>query len=230
MKISVVSILCVFCLSFFLNGCSFLLLTYEVTTDAISGAVWVVKGAYNLTAGTTKAVYKIGEYTYEAVKASPDSEMLNKNIESIDGLPPKDAIQADRVRSTPYAVRGRTYYPMSDEEAKHYSETGSAVCYGYEKKYENGRYMTANGEVFHPEGLTAAHRYLPLPVHVQVTNLENNRSIIVRVNDRGPFPFEKSFQTDTALIALSPGAAKKIGMDEKDQANVRVEAITLNKK
>ena len=79
---------------------------------------------------------------------------------------------------------------MSVEQAKSYQETGVASWYGYETLRNNKGRMTANGEVFDPEQMTAAHKYLPLPTHVKVTNLENQRSIIVRVNDRGPFPSE----------------------------------------
>ncbi len=78
--------------------------------------------------------------------------------------------------------------------------------------------MTANGEAFNPRGLTAAHKLLPLPTNVRVTNLENGRSIIVRVNDRGPFSGDR-------IIDLSMGAAKRLGFYEKGTARVRVETI-----
>ena len=80
--------------------------------------------------------------------------------------------------------------------------------------------MTANGEVFDPNGLNAAHKYLPLPTHVRVTNLENRRSLILRVNDRGPF-------VKGRIIDLSAGAAKKLGFYKKGTARVRVEAVQL---
>ena len=78
--------------------------------------------------------------------------------------------------------------------------------------------MTANGEAFNPNGLNAAHKYLPLPTHVRVTNLENRRSIIVRVNDRGPF-------VKGRIIDLSAGAARKLGFHKKGTARVRVETV-----
>jgi rare lipoprotein A len=80
--------------------------------------------------------------------------------------------------------------------------------------------MTANGEVFDPEGLNAAHKYLPLPSYVKVTNLENKKSIIVRVNDRGPFVAGR-------IIDLSAGAAKKLGYYNKGTAKVLVETIKV---
>jgi rare lipoprotein A len=80
----------------------------------------------------------------------------------------------------PYQVDGIWYYPKEDPS---YDETGIASWYG---KQFHGRY-TANGEVFDLNGLTAAHHTLPMPSIVQVTNLENGRSLTLRVNDRGPF-------------------------------------------
>ena len=80
--------------------------------------------------------------------------------------------------------------------------------------------MTANGEVFDPEGLNAAHKYLPLPSYVKVTNLENGKSIIIRVNDRGPF-------VSGRIIDLSAGAAKKLGYYKKGTVKVLVETIKI---
>ena len=78
--------------------------------------------------------------------------------------------------------------------------------------------MTANGEAFNPNGLSAAHKHLPLPVYVRVTNLNNRKSIIVRVNDRGPF-------IDGRIIDLSTGAAKKLGFHKDGTAKVLVETV-----
>ncbi|HEX9446391.1 MAG TPA: septal ring lytic transglycosylase RlpA family protein, partial [Dongiaceae bacterium] len=80
----------------------------------------------------------------------------------------------------PYQVDGVWYYPKTDMD---YDETGIASWYG---PGFHGQY-TANGEVYDQNGLTAAHKTLPLPSMVRVTNLDNGRSIVVRVNDRGPF-------------------------------------------
>ena len=87
--------------------------------------------------------------------------------------------------------------------------------------------MTANGELFNPNGLTAAHKYLPLPTHVQVTNLENGRSIIVRVNDRGPFPSQHNPASGNRIIDLSRGAAEQLGFVEQGVAPVHVETIQV---
>ncbi|MGR9088831.1 MAG: septal ring lytic transglycosylase RlpA family protein [Gammaproteobacteria bacterium] len=109
----------------------------------------------------------------------------------------------------PYRVKGRTYYPMKSADG--YREYGIASWYGS----ESGN-TTAMGTRFRPEGVSAAHKTLPLPSRVRVTNLHNNRSIIVLVNDRGPFKKGR-------LIDLSHGAAKRLGI--RGLARVKVEYI-----
>jgi len=109
----------------------------------------------------------------------------------------------------PYKVKGKTYYPMASAEG--YSEQGIASWYGY----ESGN-RTSMGTRFKPQGYTAAHKTLPLPSKVRVTNLHNGRSIIVVVNDRGPFKKNR-------LIDLSHGAAKKIGLH--GLAKVKIEYL-----
>ncbi|MBX3629349.1 MAG: septal ring lytic transglycosylase RlpA family protein [Nitrosomonas sp.] len=110
-----------------------------------------------------------------------------------------------------YTIKGKTYYPM--RTAVGYSETGVASWYGS----ESGN-RTAMGTRFNPQGLTAAHKTLPLPTKVKVTNLRNGRSVHVIVNDRGPFRKNR-------LIDLSHGAAKKIGLDKQGLTQVRIEYI-----
>jgi len=204
------------------GGCSLITAPYYAVKDAVEGGVWVVKTTCQVTAGTTKIIYKIGGYTYEVVKAPVSWALTHKEIESIDGLPVKEAIQQGRVKTAPYVVAGRQYVPMSVEKATHYREEGDASWYGS----ESGR-MTANGEVFNPNGLSAAHKYLPIPMFVKVTNLENRKSIIVRVNDRGPFPSGHNARSGERIIDLSMGAARKLEFYNKGLAHVRVEAIQL---
>lgn len=110
-----------------------------------------------------------------------------------------------------YTVKGKTYYPM--RTAVGYRETGIASWYGS----ESGN-RTAMGTRFNPQGITAAHKTLPLPTKVKVTNLRNGRSVVVTVNDRGPFKKNR-------LIDLSHGAAKKIGLDRQGVTKVRIEYI-----
>jgi rare lipoprotein A len=222
-----VPVLLVVSICIFLADCSIIKLPYRVVAGTVMGGYYVVKGAYELTVGTTKLVYRIGEFTFKVVKAPIDWALVNEDIETIDDLPPKEAIRKGRVRNVPYTVKGKKYYPMSVEQAKSYQETGVASWYGYETlRYNEGR-MTANGEVFDPDQMTAAHKYLPLPTHIKVTNLENQRSIIVRVNDRGPFPSDRNPSSGDRIIDLSAGAAKKLGFHKKGLAKVRVEAIEL---
>jgi rare lipoprotein A len=222
-----VPVLLVVSICIFLADCSIIKLPYRVVAGTVMGGYYVVKGAYELTVGTTKLVYRIGEFTFKVVKAPIDWALVNEDIETIDDLPPKEAIRKGRVRNAPYTVKGKKYYPMSVEQAKSYQETGVASWYGYETLRHNEGRMTANGEVFDPDQMTAAHKYLPLPTHMKVTNLENQRSIIVRVNDRGPFPSDRNPSSGDRIIDLSAGAAKKLGFHKKGLAKVRVEAIEL---
>lgn len=203
-------------------GCAAITAPYTVAKGAVKGGVWVVKTTYEVTAGTTKVIYTIGEYTYEVVRAPIEWALTHDEIESMDGLPVKEAIRQGRVKTSPYVVRGKKYSPMSAEKAKSYREEGIASWYGY----ESGR-MTANGEGFNPNGLTAAHKYLPIPMFVEVTNLENKKSTIVRVNDRGPFPNDQSPRSGDRIIDLSAGAAKRLGFYHKGTVMVRVEAIQV---
>lgn len=108
----------------------------------------------------------------------------------------------------PYQIRGRWYRP-ADQPG--YDETGMASWYGDQF---NGR-PTATGERFDMRALTAAHKTLPLPGLVEVTNLANGRRIVVRVNDRGPF-------VDGRIIDLSRGSAEALGMLSAGVGEVRV--------
>jgi len=111
----------------------------------------------------------------------------------------------------PYQVNGIWYYPSQD---LNYDETGIASWYGpdfHEKQ-------TANGEVFDQNALSAAHKTLPLPSIVQVTNLDNGRSIEVRVNDRGPF-------VGNRIIDMSRRAAQLLGFEGPGTAKVRVKVL-----
>jgi rare lipoprotein A len=202
------------------SACSVITAPYHVTKGVIEGGVWAVRTTCEVTAGATKLIYRIGEYTYEVVKAPADSALTHEEMESIGGLPVREAIRQGRVKTEPYVVAGKRYVPISPEKATDYRQEGVASWYGY----ESGR-MTANGEVFDPDGLTAAHKYLPIPMFVKVTNLENGRSVIVRVNDRGPFPSERNAGSGDRIIDLSMGAAKRLDFYNKGLARVRVEAI-----
>jgi len=201
--------------------------TYKVAKGVIKGTYYVVKGAYELTAGTTRLVYHIGKFTFEVVRAPLEWPLTHDEIETIDGLPVKEAIKQGRVKASPYVVKGRRYVPMTVKKAQSYEETGIASWYGQETRRQKGGHMTANGEAFNPKGLTAAHKYLPLPINVKVTNLENGREIIVRVNDRGPFPSDNNPDSGKRIIDLSYGAAKRLGYHGNGLARVHVEVIPV---
>lgn len=104
-----------------------------------------------------------------------------------------------RAYNRPYRVKGKVYYPLISAEG--YSEIGMASWYGSESGSK-----TSMGTRFWSEGVSAAHKTLPLPSKVRVTNLHNGQSVIVTVNDRGPFKSNR-------IIDLSRGAARKIGLN-----------------
>lgn len=111
----------------------------------------------------------------------------------------------------PYQIAGVWYYPKEDYE---YDETGIASWYG--AKF-HGR-KTANGEIYDMNALTAAHRTLPMPSYVRVTNLDNGRSLVLRVNDRGPFARSR-------IIDISRRGAQLLGFQRQGTAKVRVQIL-----
>lgn len=200
-------------------GCGIPSTVYRTTTGTIRSTCQVTKGVTKLTMSTGEVVYKVGHQSFRVLRA-PISWTLTHEIEEIGGLPPRDAIRRGRVKNSPYTVNGKRYYPMSVGEAAHYREFGVASWYGGETLRKKGGHMTANGEVFIPENLTAAHRLLPLPTFVRVTNLKNQRSVIVRVNDRGPF-------VKGRVIDLSAGAARRLGFYDDGTTNVLVQTVHI---
>ncbi|MDE8602393.1 septal ring lytic transglycosylase RlpA family protein [Marinomonas sp. RSW2] len=114
---------------------------------------------------------------------------------------------------SPYEVWGKKYWVM--DSAQGYVAEGTASWYG--KKFHG--HKTSNGETYDMYNFSAAHKSLPLPTYLKVTNLDNQRSVIVRVNDRGPFHGDR-------LIDLSYAAAARLDYHKKGLARVKVEAIT----
>jgi rare lipoprotein A len=108
----------------------------------------------------------------------------------------------------PYLINGRTYTPREDFD---YDRTGTASWYGSDF---HGR-RTANGETYDMNALTAAHTTLPMPTIVRVTNLDNGRSVVVRINDRGPF-------VEDRIIDMSRAGARELGFEGRGLARVRV--------
>ncbi|MGJ8686716.1 MAG: septal ring lytic transglycosylase RlpA family protein [Spongiibacteraceae bacterium] len=139
----------------------------------------------------------------------PSRTLLAENITSAE--PRYEAIRLAGNLS-PYTVMGKQYHVVDDYRG--FTQRGVASWYG--RKF-HGR-KTANGEVFDAYQMTAAHKTLPIPLYVRVRNLENGRSVIVRVNDRGPFH-------DNRIIDLSYAAAVKLGFADKGTAKVEIAVL-----
>ena len=150
----------------------------------------------------------------KTVKDSAPTYQVNPD-EILDATPRVDKVTRAGNKN-PYTVLGKTYHLLPTSEG--YKEKGVASWYG--KKF-HGR-PTANGEPYNLYGMTAAHKTLPIPAYVKVTNLNNNRTAVVRVNDRGPFHSDR-------IIDLSYAAAVKLGFAEHGTAPVFVEVITPKK-
>ena len=134
------------------------------------------------------------------------------DADSIPNAVPKVEPKSRYGNPSSYTVLGHTYHVMKNIDC--YQEKGIASWYG--TKFHDRR--TSSGEPYNMYSMTAANKVLPLPTYVRVTNLQNGRVIIVKVNDRGPFH-------ENRIIDLSFAAAKKIGMMGKGTALVEVQAI-----
>lgn len=135
----------------------------------------------------------------------------------IDTSKVPDAVPRYEVRTmagnkNPYTVLGKTYHLIQDERS--YKERGRASWYG--KKFHG--YHTSNGEIYDMYAMTAAHKTLPIPSYVRVTNTANGKSVVVRVNDRGPFHSDR-------IIDLSYAAAQRIGILGAGTGAVEVEIV-----
>ena len=137
------------------------------------------------------------------------------DVSQIPDAVPKHESRSKYGNPRQYEVFGKNYYTMDSAEG--YREKGIASWYG--TKFHGRR--TSSGEIYDMYAMTAAHKTLPLPTYVEVTNLENGRKVIVKVNDRGPFH-------DNRLIDLSYSAATKLGIVAKGTGLVEVRAITTN--
>lgn len=133
------------------------------------------------------------------------------NLESVPDAVPKEEPLQPRLNK-PYVALGQTYQPMT--KAHSYKRRGVASWYG---KRFHGR-KTSSGELYDMYAMTAAHTVLPLPSYAKVTNVANGRSVIVRINDRGPFKKDR-------IIDLSYAAAYKLGLIARGSGLVEVEAV-----
>lgn len=119
-----------------------------------------------------------------------------------------------------YTIRGIRYHPMSVEQALSYKETGTASWYNESRFLGLKRGTTSLGEKVGRFDVSGAHKTLPLPCRVKVTNLENGKSVKMRLNDRGPFIAGR-------IIDVSPQAARQLGFKDKGLARVRVECLSV---
>lgn len=119
-----------------------------------------------------------------------------------------------------YTVRGQSYHPMSVEQALDFHEVGTTSWYNESSFLGLKRGTTSLGEKVMPWHLTGAHKTLPLPCIVKVTNLANGKSVKIRLNDRGPFIGDR-------MIDLSPRAARKIGFQGEGLTTVEVKVLSV---
>ncbi|MGC9492869.1 septal ring lytic transglycosylase RlpA family protein [Vibrio genomosp. F10] len=142
---------------------------------------------------------------------------------------PKEPISVDHIEDAvpqyePYSLGGNSNYTLRGnsyvivKNAKGFTETGKASWYG--KKFHG--HLTSNGEIYDMYSMTAAHKTLPIPSYVKVTNQDNGKSTVVRVNDRGPFH-------EGRIIDLSYAAAIKLDVVKTGVANVEIEVITVER-
>lgn len=139
-----------------------------------------------------------------------ETQFAAQSAKSIGSTSDWGKVGAYKVGS-PYQVNGRWYYPKEDFE---YQEEGVASWYGAEFQGKD----TANGERFDQNALTAAHKTLPMPSLVRVTNLQNGRALVLRINDRGPFSNDR-------VIDVSRRASQLLGFSEQGTTRVRVEIL-----
>lgn len=138
-------------------------------------------------------------------------DRIPANLDAVpDAVPRLEPLHRGTAR--PYSVMGRSYTPMT--ELAPYRERGIATWYG--RRYHGQR--TSSGEVYDMYAMTAAHTVLPIPSYARVTNLANGRSVVVRINDRGPF-------VDGRLIDLSYVAAHRLDLVRTGSGMVEVETL-----
>lgn len=126
----------------------------------------------------------------------------------------------DGYQTRSYTVRGQTYHPMSVDEALDFEETGTCSWYNESKFFGLKRGTTSLGEKVMPWHLIGAHKTLPLPCLVKVTNVENGKSVKIRINDRGPF-------IGNRVLDVSPRAAKKLGFKGQGLTTTHMEVISV---
>ena len=161
----------------------------------------------------TLSVMLTGLWSCGTVTEQQDSApKVKPDVSKIPDAVPRDEPRSKYGNPASYEVFGRRYYTLASSE--NYVERGKASWYG--TKFHGRR--TSSGEPYDMYAMTAAHKTLPLPSYAEVTNLENGRKVVVKINDRGPFH-------DDRLIDLSYSAATKLGIIDKGTGHVEVRAI-----
>ena len=178
------------------------------TTGRTLGAVTLL--ALGLSAGCASRAQSGGGYYLDDGPGRPDPQRVAALMKQPDPVPKDEPLRARANR--PYEVMGQKFVPMT--ERKPYRQQGVASWYG--QRFHGKK--TSIGETYDMYGMTAAHPTLPLPSYVRVTRLDNGRSVVVRVNDRGPFLRGR-------LIDLSYMAASKLGYVGNGHTNVEVELL-----
>jgi len=174
-----------------------------ISLIAVFGSIAACSSTPNPSSGAGSSRYSIQQ------DRAPSANLRVAEIAEVIPQPLQRTMAGNR---SPYTVLGKTYHVLGTEAG--YSERGIASWYG--EKFHG--HKTSNGEVFDMYQASAAHKSLPIPSFLRVTNLDNNRSIIVRVNDRGPFHGNR-------LIDLSYAAALKLGYADRGTARVLLDAI-----
>jgi len=157
----------------------------------------------------TLAFISLGACSFSSRDSAPKRDV---NVANIPDAKPKIEPRSAGGNPSSYSVFGKTYHVMAD--GGNYVERGIASWYG--TKFHGNK--TSNGEIYDMYGMTAAHKSLPIPTYVQVTNLKNGKKVILRVNDRGPFHASR-------IIDLSYVAAKKLGITGTGTGFVEVRSI-----
>ncbi len=183
---------------------------------ALIGAV-MLQGCSLVTSGSPGPAGPRGPAEAARASAQPPGPPPGSDIADLLSTPnavPRQEFKTRRGNPERYEVFGRTYSVL--ESSRGYVEQGVASWYG--KDFHDS--LTSSGERYDMYGMSAAHRSLPLPTYVRVTSLENGRSVVVRVNDRGPF-----VDTQQRIIDLSYTAALKLGV--VGPGTMRVEVLAL---
>jgi len=133
-------------------------------------------------------------------------------------IPTACAPRHEGFKHSPYTIRGVRYTPMHPQLAVGFQQRGIASHYDERGFFRRGK--TAIGEPFRASALAGAHKTVPLPARIRVTNLQNGRSTVVRVNDRGPF-------IPGRVIDLTPRAARTLGFYEQGLTDVHIEVLSV---